>query len=201
MQNTSSNKTFRVEHVSSSLLEKTSFAVNAGECLCISGPSGAGKSLLLRALADLDQHEGQVWLDDTESASIPVASWRRQVAYIAADSQWWYDTVAEHFPADIGDMPSRLGFPGDVMQWQVARLSTGEKQRLALLRALQFRPRVLLLDEPTANMDEDTTARVEKLVLDYMRENDAAVVWVSHSKEQIKRIADAHLQMGRREAA
>jgi ABC-type iron transport system FetAB ATPase subunit len=201
MDKTLANACFTVEAVKSDLLAGISFQVNAGECLCISGPSGSGKSLLLRALADLDVHTGQVSLAGADSHTYKPHEWRRSVAYIPAESQWWYDTVGEHFAEDVKDMPAALGFPADVMQWQVSRLSTGEKQRLAVLRALQFKPQVLLLDEPTANMDADNTAKLEALLLGYMREHTAAIVWVSHSKEQIERIADAHLQMDQGQAA
>lgn len=201
MDNTLPTQSFRAEQVESDLVNSTSFTVKAGECLCISGPSGAGKTLLLRALADLDEHYGKVWLGEKESRSIAASSWRRSVAYIPAESYWWQDTVAEHFPVRMEDALSKLGFPEEVMQWQVSRLSTGEKQRLALLRALQFSPDVLLLDEPTANMDEESTAKVEALILGYMREHNASVVWVSHSKEQIERIADQHMEMSREKAA
>lgn len=201
MDKTLANASFIVEAVKSDLLSGISFRVNAGECLCISGPSGSGKSLLLRALADLDVHAGQVSLAGSDSHSYKPHDWRRNVAYIPAESHWWYDTVGEHFPENVHDMPATLGFPVDVMQWQVSRLSTGEKQRLAVLRALQFSPQVLLLDEPTANMDADNTAKLERLILEYMRKHSAAIVWVSHSKEQIDRIANAHLQMDQGQAA
>ncbi len=195
------NAFFNVDAVKSDLLDGISFRVNAGECLCISGPSGSGKSMLLRALADLDVHTGQVSLAGADSHTYKPHEWRRNVAYIPADSHWWYDTVGEHFPEDVQDMFARLGFPADVMQWQVSRLSTGEKQRLAVLRALQFKPRVLLLDEPTANMDSDNTAKLETLLLEYMRKQTAAIVWVSHSQTQIERIADAHVQLHQGQAA
>lgn len=187
---------FRAEQLGTALLAAISLSVARGECLCISGPSGAGKSLLLRALADLDEHQGTIWLEENESSALSPAAWRRTVSYMSAESAWWHDTVAEHFSVDMNEMAMQLGFPAGVMQWKVARLSSGEKQRLALLRALQFSPRVLLLDEPTANMDEANTARVEVLVMGYMHDNQASLIWVSHDKLQIERIADQHIVLG-----
>jgi ABC-type iron transport system FetAB ATPase subunit len=201
MDNTNAHPRFRAEQVGSALLTSTSLSLAKGQCLCISGPSGAGKSLLLRALADLDEHQGTIWLDENESSTLPPVAWRRTVSFMSADSAWWHETVAEHFSADINGMAAKLGFPADVMQWKVDRLSTGEKQRLALLRAMQFKPKVLLLDEPTANMDEENTARVEALVMGYMHDNQASVIWVSHSKAQIERIADQRIVLGGERAA
>ena len=70
-----------------------------GECLVLSGPSGAGKSRLLRAIADLDAHEGRVSCQGTAAEDLAPFQWRRRVGMLAADSQWWRDEVAEHFDA------------------------------------------------------------------------------------------------------
>jgi len=70
----------------------------------------------------------------------------------------------------------------------VTRLSNGESQRLALLRLLENRPRVLLLDEPTASLDETNARRVEDLVRNYCRAHEAALVWVSHDRFQLQRL-------------
>ena len=77
----------------------------------------------------------------------------------------------------------------------VARLSSGECQRFALLRLLANRPRVLLLDEPTANLDPDNVSRVERLIADYIREEQAAVLWVSHDPRQMRRVADRRMRL------
>ena len=120
--------------------------VEPGECVCLSGPSGAGKTLLLRSIADLDPHEGRVFLDDVDSLTVDAPSWRQAVGLLPAESQWWWDTVGPHFPVVDGERLEALGFGEEVLAWEVSRLSTGERQRLALLRLLVNRPRVLLLD-------------------------------------------------------
>lgn len=153
------------------------------------GESGCGKSLLLRALADLDPHGGEVSLDQVDAQQMSAPAWRTLVALLVADSQWWFDTVGEHFSVlNSGDL-ARLGFREDVGHWQVSRLSSGERQRLALLRLLQNQPRVLLLDEPTANLDAQNTALFEQFIDDYRMQHDACVVWVSHDREQLARVA------------
>ncbi len=167
----------------------------AGECVTLAGPSGAGKTLLLRAIADLDQHTGEVWLDDKPCASMRGHEWRRHVGLLAAESQWWGETIGEHFETFEEALLDALGFAPAVMQWQVAHCSTGERQRLALLRLLQNDPAVLLLDEPTASLDTENVARVEALLESLRRESGTAVLWVSHDSAQVQRVATRHLQL------
>ncbi len=171
------------------------FSVAPGEVLALSGASGSGKSRLMRAIADLDAHGGEIRLGDTAQAAMPGHRWRQQVMLVPADSQWWADTVGEHFPAGQPVDWAALGFSADVAQWEVSRLSSGERQRLALLRALAHQPRALLLDEPTANLDTETTARVEQWLLTRIRQGGCPAVWVSHDPAQIKRVATRHLKI------
>ena len=166
-----------------------------GECVTVSGPSGVGKTLLLRALADLDPHPGRVALDGVDANAMPPAQWRRRVGLLLAESPWWHERVGEHFPAAEGaDLQLQaLGFGPEVLDWNITRLSSGERQRLALLRLLALRPRALMLDEPTANLDPENTARVEQLVQDYRVAGQVPVLWVSHDAAQRERVADRQL--------
>ena len=166
-------------------------AVLPGERLGLTGPSGSGKSLFLRAVADLDDHEGRMWLDGIESTQMPAPQWREQVALLPSESAWWYDTVGEHFGGKTPDRLAQLGFDSEVLHWQVGHLSSGERQRLALLRALVSRPRVLLLDEPTANLDETNTRRVEALLDEYCKAERPSVLWVGHDPDQLTRCCDS----------
>ena len=160
------------------------------------GPSGAGKTLLLRALADLDPNEGEVLLEGTPRATIPAPQWRRQVAYVASEPGWWGETVGSHF-ADWRAAEATvaiLGLPAACKDWPVARLSTGERQRLGLARALLIAPRVLLLDEPTSGLDAAAQSDVEAVVSAGLRAGSAAL-WVSHDAAQAKRLADRALNV------
>ena len=167
--------------------------IEAGECVCLSGPSGAGKTRLLRAIADLDPHAGTVSLDGVDATRMAAPAWRRAVALLPADSRWWGARVAEHFPRDAQPDPAQVGLPQDALQWNVERLSSGERQRLALLRVLANQPKVLLLDEPTANLDAANAERIEALIAEYKTAHAAAVIWVSHDAQQIVRVADRRL--------
>jgi ABC-type iron transport system FetAB ATPase subunit len=171
-------------------LSGLSFSLDGSELVCLSGPSGSGKTLLLRALADLDPNTGEVVLDGVERNAMEPTEWRRRVALLPPDSRWWAATVGEHFRRVCSTQLAALGFEPDVMGWEVERLSSGERQRLALLRVLSNAPSVLLLDEPTANLDPDNIISVEKLVRDYQSNSKVACLWVTHSREQALRIAD-----------
>ncbi len=177
-------------------LELISFTVDSGHCLAMTGPSGAGKSLLLRAIADLDPNEGSVRVGASERKSMPAPEWRRLVGLVPAESGWWTDTVGEHF-ADADKTVAHveeIGLPADALGWQVSRLSTGERHRLALARALLLQPKVLLLDEPTAALDKQATALVESVIQKRMADG-AAVVLVTHDAAQIKRMSQSVMEL------
>lgn len=177
-------------------LSGISLSVAPGEVVCLSGASGSGKSRLLRAIADVEAHTGRVRLGDMDQADVPAHVWRRQVMMVPAESQWWFEQVGDHFadtPADRG--LAALGFAPDVMGWSVSRLSSGEKQRLALLRVLALEPTALLLDEPTSNLDQDRVKVVEHWLLETARYRRLPVLWVAHDQSQIRRVADRHFQL------
>lgn len=162
--------------------------------MTVSGPSGSGKTLLLRAVADLDPHAGDVSLDGSAQSKLTGPEWRRRVAYLAAESHWWDERVGAHFQYSLEDSATVLGFPAGVADWKIRRLSSGEKQRLALLRALEREPEVLLLDEPTANLDAESQRSVEALVADYLSERNAMAIWVSHDAKQRRRVGQRHFE-------
>jgi len=177
-------------------LEPIDLTLDNGECMAVMGPSGSGKSLFLRAIADLDSNDGEVILDDVERSSIPAPQWRRQVSYVPAEPGWWADDVGSHFAdkAAAAELTREMQFPDDVFSWPVERLSTGERQRLGLARALALQPRCLLLDEPTSGLDEETGARVEALIADRLASGTIALM-VTHDFAQAMRFARRVLRL------
>lgn len=185
----------RVDRLETALIGPLSFEVAEGECVALMGASGAGKSLLLRAIVDLDPSGGAVTLGGLDRGSIAASDWRKQVALVPAESGWWSDRVGDHFPphAGVDDLLDELALAG-ALNWEVARLSTGERQRLAIARALCRNPKALLLDEPTASLDEAATQRVESLVT-RCGQSGLAVLMVTHDRRQGERMARRILHM------
>jgi len=169
--------------------------VDAGQCVCLSGPSGAGKTRLLRSIVDLDEHQGRAMVNGQIASSMSGPRWRQRVGLLPAHSHWWFETVAEHLHEAAHVALGALGFDNGILEKPIAQLSTGEQQRLALVRLITNEPEVLLLDEPTASLDPENVERVESLVAQYRLQHNIAVLWVSHNEEQIKRVASRQLKI------
>jgi ABC-type iron transport system FetAB ATPase subunit len=183
-----------VANIHRAALQPVSFSLADGACLAVRGPSGSGKSTLLRAIADLDPNAGEVRLDGALRESMPAPHWRRRVIYVAAEPGWWADTPAEHFPSldEAAELARALGLAPDLLARPIVQLSTGERQRLALARALARAPRALLLDEPTAALDAGSRELAEALIA-ARRQKGLCVLWVTHDPEQAARVAQNFL--------
>ena len=172
--------------------------VATGEAIAITGQSGSGKSLFLRMIADLDPNEGEVALAGQDRRDMPAPSWRRLVTYVAAESGWWAEGVSAHFAPEARDeaaaLAARLGLKSELMNGPVSRLSTGEKQRLALIRAFVLASPVLLLDEPTGPLDPASVAKVESLLLERLA-SGLILLMVTHDPAQVDRLRARHLCM------
>jgi ABC-type multidrug transport system ATPase subunit len=177
------------------LLKSINLTVGDSECIGISGKSGSGKTMMLRALADLDPSEGEVLLDGVLREVLPGPEWRKKVGFLPAESQWWFDRVGEHFNSIETELLHAFGFDNEALNWEVSRLSTGQRQRFSLIRLLCSTPKVLLLDEPTASLDFDNIIRTEKIIKGYQKHHDTAIVWISHDISQIQRVCNRHLFM------
>ncbi|EUK19108.1 ABC transporter ATP-binding protein [Commensalibacter papalotli (ex Servin-Garciduenas et al. 2014)] len=173
-----------------------SLEVASGDCIVITGESGVGKSVFLRMIADLIPNEGQVFLDDKERNFFPAPEWRKRVTYIAAESGWWAQTVKEHF-ANLDLVRywlPKFNLKETLLDADILQLSTGEKQRMALLRAISAKVRFLLLDEITSALDPKTVLVVEKCVQELQQQN-IGILLVSHNMEQVQRLATRHYQL------
>lgn len=195
------------------LLEGVSLELAPGEVLALAGPTGAGKTVLLRALALLDPVDaGEVCWQGQGVPGEGVPAFRRQVIYLHQRSPLFEGTVEENLLRPLALAAHRgrrfdrrrlcgwlaeLG-RGEAFLAKAQRdLSGGESQVVALLRALQLEPRVLLLDEPTAALDRETAARAEALLTGWLGEAPAerALIWVSHDPAQLERVASRALQL------
>lgn len=190
----------RVEKLKIAGLPPLTFEVADAESMGIEGPSGSGKTRLARALADLEPADGHIFVNGAERQEIHPTQWRRMVRYLSAEPGWWTDTPREAFPADERSATARerllaaLGLAPELLDKPVSVLSTGERQRLALIRALIDAPPVLILDEPTSALDTRSTALVEEL-LRYRLLSGCTIVLISHDRSQIDRLCDLRLQL------
>lgn len=188
----------RVRGLKSPLAGPYDLELAAGDCVVIGGPSGSGKSLLLRMIADLDPNTGEAAADGVARASLSGPEWRARVPYVQAEAGWWTDQVADHVAPARREaaraIAERLGLTDGQFDGPVARLSTGEKQRLALIRGLVLDTRVLLLDEPTSALDPQDADCVE-VVLKERLAAGAALLIVSHDADQAQRLAGRRYRM------
>ncbi len=197
-----------VQHVSyqsggQSILTDISLEVNAGECRLITGPSGCGKSTLLKIIGGLlTPDNGTLLLSGRESAAFTPEAWRQAVGYCTQTPALFGDTVYDNlaFPWVLrqkkpdkdrlrADLAS-LNLPEDILEKSIQSLSGGEKQRVSLIRNLQFLPQVLLLDEITSALDEENKQTVHKLIARLVKEQNLGVLWVTHDTSELHELGD-----------
>ena len=195
------------------LWRELDIALAPGERLAVRGPSGSGKTLLLRALAGLEPvEEGVIRYRDRELVGAAMPSYRAQVVYLAQRPAAVAGTVEDalrlpfrfrvhrdrRFPRDeiLADLAT-LGRDETFLHRPAERLSGGEAQLVALLRAFAIAPQVLLLDEPAASLDEEAADALEALVGEWLQaDRSRAVVWTSHHAAQLERVTDRSVRIG-----
>ncbi len=192
-----------VAHAGRVILDLPVFDVRAGQVLCLVGPPGAGKSTLLRLLAGLDAPTtGRVSFGGQrfEGPSAPVALLRRVTLLFqrpvlltgTVRANVEYGLKVRGLPdrhARTQHLLKRVGL-GKLADRPAHAVSGGEAQLVALARALAFRPDVVLLDEPTNNLDPARVALVEEIVMEDHGERGTTVVWATHNHFQARRVGD-----------
>ncbi len=175
--------------------------VGRGEVLAVLGPSGSGKSTLLRLLNFLEQPSGGTLVFDGQMVDDRLSlEQRRRVTTVFQRPALLRRSVADNIgyglklrgeklpPDELAVWLDRLGL-AHLARQRADKLSAGEAQRVALARALVLRPDVLLLDEPSANLDPYNIGLIERLVGDAHAEVGMTVVWVTHDVFQARRVA------------
>jgi len=192
------------------VLRHISFDLQQGELLAVLGPSGCGKTSLLRAIAGLDDAAaGEVRLHGRSADEVGWPAYRRSVTMVQQQPVMLDDTVLENLlrpwqhrsvsqPFDrkgAVDMLRTVGLIEECLAQQARTLSLGERQRVALIRAVLIEPEVLLLDEPTSALDEQSQALIERLLRLQARRHRRSAVVVTHDRGQADRLCDAKLDL------
>jgi putative ABC transport system ATP-binding protein len=163
------------------------------------GPSGAGKSTLLRLVNRLSEADsGTILVDGADIKTFDPRELRRRVGMVFQIPVVFRGSVRDNIAfgkklwntdADVDVLAAEAAIPDVLMDADAANLSVGEKQRVCIARALANKPEALLLDEPTSALDSVSAAKVESLLLRLQAEHGLTMLWVTHEKEQAKRIS------------
>ncbi len=187
------------------VLRNINFRIDRGEVLALIGPTGSGKTTLLRLLDLIDSpSQGRVYFngtDVTESTRQRLEA-RRRMAFVLQKPVVFnasvYDNVAyglrwrgmsrDDIRNRIDEVLELVGLT-DFRKRNARMLSGGEVQRVAIARAIAIKPEVLLLDEPTANLDPVSTAKIEELISDIIQRFRTTIVMATHDMSQGQRLA------------
>ena len=194
------------------LIQNVSLSICSGDRLGVLGPSGSGKTVLLRVLALLDPIDtGAILWHGGPVHGDAVPSYRRQVIYLHQRPALFDGTVEDNLRLPFALQAHRdrefnrsralelldgVGRDDEFLTKPSKRLSGGEAQLVALVRALELEPTVLLLDEPTASLDPATGRSVERLLESWLSQAAGrAFVWVSHDREQTGRMTTRQIRL------
>lgn len=198
---------FRFDHVSleiktQRILKDVSFSAEQGDLIGISGPSGSGKTSLLRLMNLLrSPTEGVILYNTKNLLHYEPTQLRREVAYVLQKPYLFDGTTQDNFDysyqvwrqkpdeREIADYMERANLPMSLLKKSKNEMSGGEQQRVALIRSLLAKPKVLLLDEVTASLDEENTLLLEQLIREEWANRALTVFFISHHSEQLRRLA------------
>ena len=210
---TNVQKTFQTADGDFDVLRGVDLSLEGGETLALTGESGSGKSTLLHLIGGLDvPNAGQILIDGTDIAALDDkgrAQLRRGVVGVVfqqfnlipslkvRDNIAFQARLAGRFDPDwTADLTARLGLTEQLNKYP-EQLSGGQQQRVAIARTLAPRPRLVLADEPTGNLDEATAANVLDILLKLVAETGAGLLMVTHSTALAGRMSRRlHLRAG-----
>ncbi|EMH4164051.1 iron ABC transporter ATP-binding protein FetA [Pluralibacter gergoviae] len=185
------------------ILQNINLGLQKGQFALITGPSGCGKSTLLKIIASLiTPTSGSVIFEGQDIKNISPETYRQQVSYCAQTPALFGDTVYDNlaFPWQIRrqnpdetkliDDLSRFSLPAETLKKAINELSGGEKQRVSLIRNLQFLPKILLLDEITSALDETNKQQVNEIIHQMVAQENISVLWVTHDENEIRHADD-----------
>lgn len=188
-------------HDEKAILRNVSVGFSSGEYVSIVGPSGSGKSTFLKLCCHLiSPTEGRVLLNGRDMLEENPVELRKKVSYCFQTPSLFGDTVAENLAFPFGIRSQKMNkervsalfslfhMEESYLVHDVKNLSGGEKQRIALIRTLLFKPEILLLDEVTSALDAENAEIVEKAILSLNREG-VTVLWVTHNAVQSRKYA------------
>ncbi|NYS30972.1 iron ABC transporter ATP-binding protein FetA [Pantoea sp. WMus005] len=181
------------------LLRPVSLQLHEGDCVLLTGPSGSGKSTLLKIIASLlTPTSGQLIFRNSDITTLKAEAYRQQVSYCFQTPQLFGQTVYDNLalPWQIRRQKPQqeklvahlesVNLSPDMLNKSIEQLSGGEKQRVGLLRNLQFMPQILLLDEVTSALDEENKLAVLSLINRIAAEEKVVVVRISHDVNDIQ---------------
>ena len=195
------------------VLNGISMTLEGGETLALTGESGSGKSTLLHLVGGLDQPDsGRVVIEDTDIGGLDDggrAAVRRDTVgvifqqfnlipslTVASNIAFQARLAGREDVAWSRDLADRMGLADQLTKYP-EQLSGGQQQRVAIARTLAARPKLVLADEPTGNLDEATADTVMDLMLDLVAETQAALLMVTHSQRLAGRMGrQLHLRAG-----
>jgi iron complex transport system ATP-binding protein len=183
-------------------LADVSLNLAAGSLTCLVGPNGSGKTSLLHALAGIGRPSGAVRIDGVDPATLGPARRSRTLGYLPASRDLDWPLVARDLvalggaePEEIDEILTALELE-KVAERRLDRLSTGERGRVLIARVLAPGPRLLLLDEPTANLDPLWQIRLMELLKAMVAANGQAALVAIHDLDAAARFGDRILLMG-----